>query len=146
MAKYHYYRDASGMVYRFNAGTMQEPGVTAFLTRDREWLPPTVGAKLYANQYARELRDQITPASSIYAIQRYRSRSGETRTYDIFIISCLTPVRINHAISAVTGIPLNKKGYLSIRGYGFSGEVHIADCLSHELWPFNKENLTVRIM
>lgn len=144
MAKYHYYRDASGMVFRYHAANMAKTG--DFLTHGKEWLRPSVGAKLYANQYARELRDQITPASSIYAIQRSRSRSGETRTYDIFIISCLTPVRINHAISAVTGIPMNKKGYLSIRGCGFSGEVHIAERLSHELWPFNKESLTVRTM
>lgn len=145
MTNYCYYRDASGMVSRYRAANMAKTG--DFLTRGKELLPPTVGAKLYANQYERELRGQITPADTIYAIQRSRSRSGETRTYDIFvIISGAALVRINHAISAVTGIPMTKKGHLSIRGSGFCGEQHIAERLSHDLWPDSKESLTVRTL
>ena len=145
MAKYCYYRAAGGMIFRYESRIMRRPGVTAFMTHDKEWLPPSVGAKLYASQYASELHEQIDPSSIIYAIRRSTSRSRETRAYDIYIIKGGIPIRINHAISAVTGIPMNKKGYLSVRGCGFSGENHIAERLFNTLWPHNSGRLTVAV-
>lgn len=148
MAKYCYYRAGGGMIFRYNVRVLRDswPETVSFLTHDKEWVAPTDGARLYAAQYASELRDQIDPASILYTIRRSVSRSGETRAYDIYIIKRGVPIRINHGISAVTGIPMTKRGYLSIRGCGFSGEGHIAERLTAALWPHNSGSLNVQTL
>lgn len=148
MAKYCYYRAAGGMIFRYTVRVLRDswPETVSLLTRDKEWLPPSVGAQLYAAHYAAELRDQIDPSSILYAIRRSVSRSGKTRAYDIYIIKRGVPILINNDISAVTGIPMNKRGYLSVRGCGFSGEVHIAERLTAALWPHNSGSVNVHTL
>lgn len=81
------------------------------------------------------LRTLIKPGDTVYTVLRHVSRSGMSRTIDVFIMRDGQPCRITRSVGQATGIDYDRKHEgLKLGGCGYDVGFHAVYALAHSLF------------
>jgi transcription antitermination factor NusG len=86
-----------------------------------------------AEAAAQRLCDTIPPGSTVYAIRRARSRSGNLAYLDMYAITDGRLLKITDDVAAATRLKQSAPGYIIVRGWGDDAAWHVVQQLSYAL-------------
>jgi hypothetical protein len=82
------------------------------------------------------LRQLLKPGDTVYCVLRNVSRSGMSRSIDLYVMKNNEPRRITCTAGLVLGYPLDRKNDgLKVRGCGMDMGFHCVYSLSHAMFP-----------
>ena len=94
----------------------------------------------------KNLRDTLQPGDTIYTVLRHVSRSGMSRTIDVYIIRDNEPRYLSYWAAHALGWTLNNgnKEGIKVGGCGMDMGFHLVSSLSYALFGLKEENPLVQ--
>lgn len=80
-----------------------------------------------------ELGRDIPVGTTLYAVERTTSRSGNSRTLDMYVIRDGAPHKITARVAIALGWALSKGGTITVRGWNGDAHFCVAQALSYAL-------------
>ncbi len=82
-----------------------------------------------------ELRETLTPGTTVYTVLRHVSRSGMSRDIDVYVMQDNEPRRITWSVSQASGMRYDRKAEaLKVGGCGMDMGFHVVYNLSRALY------------
>lgn len=81
-----------------------------------------------------KLREILSPGTTVYTVLRQVSRSGLTRRLSCLVLREGTILDITYLVALVTSFPLDRSGFLVVRGAGMDVGFHVVYELASTLF------------
>jgi len=103
--------------------------------KECEQLTRAEGEKIYRAQVLADIKKKIKPGQTIYCTLRNVSASGMQRRISLHTIHKGELIRLDHAVSVLTGRTLSDKGGIVCNGCGMDMGFDLVYSLGYSIWP-----------
>lgn len=93
-----------------------------------------------------ELRDTLQPGDTVYTVLRHVSRSGMSRTIDVYVIRDNEPRYLSYWVARALGWTVNSGRIegIKVNGCGMDMGWHLVSSLSYTLFGLKEKNPLVQ--